>query len=214
MTRRAVLLVVFVAVAAGAAFLSWRAAGPDAEAPPASLPAEAPPPGAPVAVRTVPLGEAQLPPSRAEAEAALAAYHAELSFGEEVRAFVEAAGGMTRAQRREAAEALTARVVAREADGVLAPVQSRALRLAIDAATYADDPDELRRRADALAAEKAAAEPSPPDPRLAAYKAREAEIVAEVMAMSSYPGGLSRGDYLRQRLDEVRAEVWGPAAEE
>jgi hypothetical protein len=46
------------------------------------------------------------------------------------------------------------------------------------------------------------------DPRFRAYKAREAQIVAEVQAMQSFPSGMSRDEYLRQRLLEARAAIY------
>ena len=45
-------------------------------------------------------------------------------------------------------------------------------------------------------------------PEHKSYKEREAEIVREVMQMDSYPDGLTRSEYLRQRLDEVRREIY------
>ena len=40
-------------------------------------------------------------------------------------------------------------------------------------------------------------------------KAREAQIVSEVLAMTTYPGGMSRDDYLRVRLQEARQSIYG-----
>ncbi len=45
------------------------------------------------------------------------------------------------------------------------------------------------------------------DDKLKAYKAQEAIIVSEVLAMQSYPGGLSRDAYLRQRLQTARDTI-------
>lgn len=45
------------------------------------------------------------------------------------------------------------------------------------------------------------------DDKLKAYKAQEAIIVSEVLAMQSYPGGLSRDAYLRQRLQAARDTI-------
>ncbi len=42
------------------------------------------------------------------------------------------------------------------------------------------------------------------DPAFNDYKAREARVVAEVMAMTDIPGGLERDEYLRQRLQRER----------
>jgi hypothetical protein len=46
------------------------------------------------------------------------------------------------------------------------------------------------------------------DPRFQAYKAEERSIVEEVMAMQAIPGGLSRDEYLRQRLQEAREAAY------
>jgi hypothetical protein len=47
-----------------------------------------------------------------------------------------------------------------------------------------------------------------PHPQFKDYKAREKQVVDEVMAMSVYPDGLSREAYLAKRLAEIRAEVY------
>lgn len=46
------------------------------------------------------------------------------------------------------------------------------------------------------------------DPRLRQYKASEARVVAEVMAMSDPPHGLTREQYLRQRLQVERERAY------
>ena len=48
------------------------------------------------------------------------------------------------------------------------------------------------------------------DPRFQAYKAREAQVVAEVMAATTIPAGLTRDQYLRQRLQEERERAYAP----
>jgi hypothetical protein len=45
------------------------------------------------------------------------------------------------------------------------------------------------------------------DAQFQQYKAREAQIVSEVLAMTSYPNGMSRDDYLRLRLQEAREAI-------
>lgn len=45
------------------------------------------------------------------------------------------------------------------------------------------------------------------DAQLREYKAQEARIVSEVLAMDSYPDGLSRDAYLRQRLQAARDTI-------
>lgn len=51
------------------------------------------------------------------------------------------------------------------------------------------------------------------DPRLRQYKAREASIVAEVMAMPQPPPGLTREQYLRQRLQGERERAYATGAQ-
>ena len=46
------------------------------------------------------------------------------------------------------------------------------------------------------------------DPRFQSYKARERAIVAEVMALPRIPGGLTRDQYLRQRLQQARETAY------
>lgn len=50
------------------------------------------------------------------------------------------------------------------------------------------------------------------DAQFQEYKAREARIVSEVMAMRSYPNGMDRDDYLRLRLQEAREAIYGAEA--
>ena len=46
-----------------------------------------------------------------------------------------------------------------------------------------------------------------PDARFSRYKSEEKRIVDEVMALDSIPDGLSRDQYLRQRLQEAREQA-------
>lgn len=41
------------------------------------------------------------------------------------------------------------------------------------------------------------------------YKQREQRVVSEVLAMTAIPGGLSRDEYLRQRLQREREIAYG-----
>lgn len=59
-----------------------------------------------------------------------------------------------------------------------------------------------------IEAEKSTASP---DPKHMTYKEREHQIMKEVLSMEEYPDGLSRDDYLKQRLDQVRSEVYSLA---
>ena len=66
-----------------------------------------------------------------------------------------------------------------------------------------------RYRADAARREAAFVAQQQADPRMQRYKAREKAVVAEVMAMKDIPGGLTRNEYLRQRLLLERERAFG-----
>ena len=46
------------------------------------------------------------------------------------------------------------------------------------------------------------------DARFRDYKARERGIVAEVLGLRSFPGGMTRDEYLRQRLQQAREAAY------
>jgi hypothetical protein len=54
---------------------------------------------------------------------------------------------------------------------------------------------------------RVAAAQAHPDPQFESYKVRESEIVNEVMALQSIPDGLTRDEYLRQRLQHAREQL-------
>lgn len=99
------------------------------------------------------------------------------------------------AQRRElsAGEAMSLRIGLVEAAGG-SPVQ-RADRMAAIVARYESDGQQREAR---WLAQQAA------DPSFQRYKVRESVVVAEVLAMARIPGGLSRDEYLRRRLEAER----------
>jgi hypothetical protein len=60
------------------------------------------------------------------------------------------------------------------------------------------------RRYQALSAEREARLAQRRDPNFERYKAEERRIVEDVLALQDIPDGLSRDQYLRQRLQEAR----------
>lgn len=70
--------------------------------------------------------------------------------------------------------------------------------------------DALLARYQALSAEREA-QAKAPDARFSRYKSEEKRIVDEVMALDSIPDGLSRDQYLRQRLQEAREQAYRKA---
>ena len=121
-------------------------------------------------------------------------------------------------ERSERADALTRQIDKYEAACGLSAGEAVLLRTALVKATV-DDParqaeqvaaiaDRYRAHADRRMA--AFLEQQRNDPRFQAYKAREAQVVAEVMAATTIPAGLTRDQYLRQRLQEERERAYAP----
>ena len=136
-------------------------------------------------------------------------------FTREVRDFFDSAEQLSTDEREGRAEALRGRIEEEERRGTLVPQEALVLRLALLRVTL-DDPavldHESRKLVESYQAAEAARPPVPPDPRFEAYREREAEIVREVMALDEIPGDLTRSEYLRRRLRELRSEVYSGAS--
>lgn len=165
-----------------------------------------------------PSAAAGVDPSRARA--ALAAQEARRRFEARLRDFLARAATLDAAERARVAEALDAEVEAEELASRLSADEARLLRLALIERGVADPAERLRRsealaeayRLEAERRRRAFEAAQARDPAFTAYKAREAAVVAEVMALQAIPGGLSRDQYLRQRLqaERERAYAAGP----
>lgn len=140
------------------------------------------------------------------------AYRSNWALGERVRAFNEASLTMPREERERLGDALLAAVDQAEEDGLLVADQPEFMKIAVYRSIYQGDREGLEREVQALAAERAARRESLPPidhgPIHDQYKEREAEILAEVLAMDSYPDGLSQSAYLAQRLQALREELY------
>lgn len=97
-----------------------------------------------------------------------------------------------------------------ESRGELALSEALLLQIALIKAVSTDE-NEQKRRAQALisryqtiSAEREARLAQRPDPNFERYKAEEKRIVEEVLALQNIPDGLTRDQYLRQRLQEAR----------
>jgi hypothetical protein len=139
-------------------------------------------------------------------------------FESDAKDFFARAPSLRAVERSERADALTRQIDRYEADGGLSAGEAVLLRTALVKATI-DDPaqqaqavaaiaDRYRAHADQRMAAFAAQQAN--DPRFQSYKAREAQVVAEVMASTSIPAGLTRDQYLRQRLQEERERAYAP----
>jgi len=139
-------------------------------------------------------------------------------FEADAKDFFARAPSLRAVERSERADALTRQIDRYEADGGLSAGEAVLLRTALIKATV-DDPaqqaaevaviaDRYRAHADQRMAAFAAQQAN--DLRFQSYKAREAQVVAEVMAATTIPAGLTRDQYLRQRLQEERERAYAP----
>src|SRR5690606_10349561 len=146
-------------------------------------------------------------------DTAVQGYQARLRFAADYRGFIAGASELDEAERRRRAAALAREIDRREAAGELALSEALLLQIGLAQAEGGDEAAQ-KARADALVAryqalsrsreEKARA----PDARFSQYKSEEKRIVEEVMALDSIPDGLSRDQYLRQRLQEAREQAY------
>ncbi len=139
-------------------------------------------------------------------------------FEADAKDFFARSASLRAVERSERADALTRQIDKYEAACGLSAGEAVLLRTALVKATV-DDParqaeevaaiaDRYRAHADRRMA--AFLEQQRNDPRFQAYKAREAQVVAEVMAATTIPAGLTRDQYLRQRLQQERERAYAP----
>ena len=133
-------------------------------------------------------------------------------FERDARDFVRNGAKLPAAERERRAQALETQIEARERSGELSAGETVLLRAALIEAGSGSEAEQKARlaalaeryRADAARREAAFVAQQQADPRMQRYKAREKAVVAEVMAMTTIPGGLTRDEYLRQRLQRER----------
>ena len=147
------------------------------------------------------------------ADPAVQGYQARLQFGVDYHSFIKSAADLDEAQRRQRAAALAKEIDRREAAGELALSEALLLQVGLAQAEGGDE-EAQKARADALVARYQAlsqareARNKTPDARFSQYKSDEKRIVDEVLSMDSIPDGLSRDQYLRQRLQEAREQAY------
>lgn len=138
-------------------------------------------------------------------------------FAHDAREFLRTASSIPPVEREQRADALQAQITERERTRELSAGEAMLLRVALVQALPGSDAEQARRlaalaegyRKDAERREAAWIASQRSDPRMQQYKARERIVVAEVMAMTAIPGGLTRDQYLRQRLQQERERAWG-----
>ena len=137
--------------------------------------------------------------------------------GQHLQAFAQHAKSMDENQRKQTAAQLDDEVKQRAARREISGGESALAQLALLRIAYFDDPAEEARqeqvlkdslRAQSAQQEQAYQQQLANDPRYQAYKASEAQIAAQVMAMPTIPNGFSRDEFLRQQLQAAREQVY------
>lgn len=200
MTRTKLLLVALAIVALAAAALVGRSRGSRASVPAAGVQASA--------AETAQAALIRSPQARA--------YRDRRDFRDDAKRFFRDAASLNAVERARQAQAVEQGIDNYERAGELSAGETMLLRVALIQATVPDQAEQMR-QVDALAAQyRAQAErrnaqylaQQRDDPRFQSYKQREAAVVAEVMGLREIPGGLSRDEYLRQRLQAERERAY------
>jgi len=138
-----------------------------------------------------------------------------LDFEDELQRFFREATELDAEQRQARADDLEQQLARYEQETQVSAPEALMVRLALlqlleqDEAAAKVAAAELIERYQARSEAHLEAWRSAPRPEFDRYKVREKEIVEEVMALDRIPGGLTRDQYLRQRLQEARIETMG-----
>ncbi len=136
-----------------------------------------------------------------------------LVFRDDLQSFIREAELLPAQDHEPKARELLAEVDLFSATGYLTGPEALALQLSL--LKYALPADEYRATADKLVsdarqrAEEAEREwAARSDPKLEHYRSEERRIVEEAATMDEYPEGMTQQAYLRQRLMELRSEIF------
>tara|TARA_R110002096_G_scaffold12404_2_gene44678 strand:+ start:2021 stop:2692 length:672 start_codon:yes stop_codon:yes gene_type:complete len=133
-----------------------------------------------------------------------------LDFEEELHTFFANADGLSSEERAAEAAMLEQRLAEYQRKGQVSAAESLMVRIAMTKLTIEDEAAQKQALQGLIDRQNAAAQArkeewlAKPRPEFEAYKQREKQIVKEVMAMEKVPAGLTRNEYLRQRLLEAR----------
>ena len=134
-------------------------------------------------------------------------------FQQEVREFFARAPALPPEERAARARDIARAITHYEAEGEIAAAEALTLRSGLVRETVADPVEQivairgLQQHYQQQGERKQAEWEARTDPELELYKAREREIVDEVMAMTTIPDGLTRDEYLRRRLQSAREQL-------
>jgi hypothetical protein len=144
------------------------------------------------------------------------AYRSRQAFEQQTRAFLRDAPNLDDNTLNARALALNREIGRREQTRELSAGEAVMLRIGLIQAAVKDESERVRQaqsiikhyREQSAAKQQAFLAQQRRDTQFQEYKAREASIVSEVLAMQSYPDGMSRDDYLRVRLQEAREAIY------
>ena len=167
-------------------------------------PARAPGPGVP---------ELERPQSRPTVDPRVEKFQQRERFQQEVREFFARAPALPPEERAARARDIARAITHYEAEGEIAAAEALTLRSGLIRETVEDPIEQaiairaLQQHYQQQGERKLAEWEARSDPELELYKAREREIVDEVMAMTTIPDGLTRDEYLRRRLQSAREQL-------
>ena len=149
------------------------------------------------------------------------AYRSRQEFEQETRNFLRDAPKLDDNTRNTRALALSREINRREQNREFSAGEAVMLRIGLIHAAVKDESERVRQAQTLIARyreqnvqrERAFQAQQRSDAQFQQYKAQEARIVSEVLAMQYYPDGMSRDDYLRQRLQETRKVIYGGQAQ-
>lgn len=144
---------------------------------------------------------------------ALQAYRARQLFAQRVSEFFAQSETLSAAAREAEATALLVQVEQFEARGELSAAEAVSLRLGLlrssaDEVEFTTQATHIIEAYQARHAQAMAEYLANPPAAFVDYKARERAIVEEVRQLETIPGGISRGQYLRERLQAAREESY------
>ncbi len=157
--------------------------------------------------------EIERPPSRPTVDPRVQKFQQRERFQQEVREFFARAPALPPGERAARARDVARAITHYEAEGEIAAAEALTLRSGLIRETVADPVEQLvairglQEHYQQQGERKQAQWDTRTDPELELYKAREREIVDEVMAMTTIPDGLTRDEYLRRRLQSAREQL-------
>ena len=206
-----------VAGVAAAAALVWFAR-PAEQQQPAQSPADAierepTPSQAPARASEPAVPAIERPESRPTVDPRVQKFQQRERFQQEVREFFARAPALPPEERAARARDIARAITHYEAEGEIAAAEALTLRSGLVRETVEDPIEQmvairgLQQHYQQQGERKQAEWEARADPELELYKAREREIVDEVMAMTTIPDGLTRDEYLRRRLQSAREQL-------